>query len=179
MEQSDEYKLLKEIVEYGKYSFEQEQRREESLINQAGQMLTAFAFSTAALYMLLPLLLDIKLELGYRFVYFWIGIITFFLLISLLLAMCGMWRWKYRAMVGIGVFFNHVSSNVESFTNKDYLFLVEWKKALCDMNDDIEKLNRRRAILVTSSMWSFVVAVLLVCLAVVNAVIIFNKRGIL
>lgn len=172
LEKSEQYYILEQIVEYGKYSFELEQGRTDSLINQAGQMLSAFAFSTAALYMLMPIVLEEKIGLGYKFVFFWVGLISFFLLISLLLSIRALWRWEYKSMFGIGSFYQHVFNNVGDFQRDDYLFLVEWKDALSEMNTDLENSNERRASAIKWSMISFIFAIFLVLIAVVIAAFI-------
>ena len=42
---------LKNVVEFAQFSYELEDKREQSLITQSGQMLTAFSVTSAALLM--------------------------------------------------------------------------------------------------------------------------------
>ena len=48
---------LKNVVELGKYSFDLEEKREQSLISQSGQILTAISLFSAGILMALPILL--------------------------------------------------------------------------------------------------------------------------
>jgi len=95
---SNENKLLSEIVAYGKYSFELEQKREDSLISQANQMATMFSFSTAALYILFQIAAENFKELPKNLLVVMVGTITVILLFSLLFAFISSWRWKQGSM---------------------------------------------------------------------------------
>ena len=51
------------LNEYAKFRYENELRREDSIIRQASQMQTAFSFVTAAMFMVAPIVIEYSLSL--------------------------------------------------------------------------------------------------------------------
>lgn len=159
---SDAKKLLTEIVEYGKYSYEQETKREDSLISQAGHMATVFSFSTAALYILFQIALEHYKSLSPLFLVLVVAPITVLLLLSLLFSILATWRWKQDTFYSAGELSNFVMKNEDHYLKQDYAFLSEWHKVLTYKQERLYKLNNRRSKLVKASMWSFIIALCLV-----------------
>jgi hypothetical protein len=172
--QSDLMLLMTEIIEYGKYSLDMEVRREESIISQAGQMLTTFSFSTAALYLLFQIALDKYPVLSNKFLIISVGSITVLLMVSLFSAMLSLWRWKRKTMKNMNKFFEHVRKYQKKFLENDYAFLIEWEKSLGDIHEDLFDLNNRRGILLKLSMGSFFTALIVSFISGICAVIIIK-----
>lgn len=49
---------LKNAVEFGRFSFELEEKREQSIIQQSSQIITAFSIASAAVLMAVPIIID-------------------------------------------------------------------------------------------------------------------------
>ncbi len=49
---------MENVREFGKFSFELEEKREQSIVNQSSQMLTAFSLFSAAILMALPIVAE-------------------------------------------------------------------------------------------------------------------------
>ena len=108
--------------------YESEVRREESLIQQAGRMQSAFAFSTAALFMGMPMIFEFKGELSFWFVFAMASSITMILMMSLFASLMAQNR-----------------RNLVTFPNgKEFLEYIEKKEALFDSE---EKRNKYLAAL--------------------------------
>ena len=85
------------IVEIGKFSYDLEEKREQSILSQANQMMTAFSIYSAALLMVLPILIDETVIPHSRLL---IASIHLFLplIASLVLAVLAQWRFSYQTM---------------------------------------------------------------------------------
>ena len=86
---------MKNIKEFGLFSYEMECKREESLIEQSGKMMTAFSIYTASLYVLVQIMLDCFRYLKNE-ILLATGIISICLIASLVLAVISQWRYKYK-----------------------------------------------------------------------------------
>ena len=74
------------LNEYAKFRYENELRREDSIIRQASQMQTAFSFVTAAMFMVAPIVIEYSRKLSLTFFLIVFSSITIALLFSLLFA---------------------------------------------------------------------------------------------
>ena len=103
-EQDLEALRMKNVREFGLFSFELEEKREQSILNQAGQMLTAFSLFSAAILMALPLVADYtNVPDGQAFC---LAVVVLAPLIaSLVLAILAQWRFKYQAIKNAEEFF--------------------------------------------------------------------------
>jgi len=167
--------MMRNIKELGLYSYELEEKREQSLLNQAGQMLTAFAIFTAALYMLLPVVLEhATLNISKNKLILFVGVISLFLLSSLVLAILAQWRYKYNAMNEIGVIYQEVDKNYGDYSTQ-VNFDKQWIIQIENLHKSKLKNNNRRAKLVMASMIIFLVAIALVI--AVGGYVIFRNVG--
>ena len=98
--QSTEQTLLltKNVVEFAKFSYELEEKREQSLLNQSGHLLTLFSVSSAVLFTAVPVLLSYTNFDKGRILLF-SGISLTILLVSMLLAVISQWRFRYETMM--------------------------------------------------------------------------------
>ena len=80
--------MLLQIEQLVKAKYEEEVKREESLIAQSSNMQTVFSISSAALFMLLPTIIDAQYRgnLNLNVIYFFVSIIAIFLISSLFFA---------------------------------------------------------------------------------------------
>ena len=86
----------RQILRISQMTMDNELRREDSLLIQASHMQTAFAFTTAAIFTVLPVCIEYKGALPYVFFYVWIAIIISFMLASLVCASMAQWRFNTK-----------------------------------------------------------------------------------
>ena len=156
-EQKQAELMMKNIVEFGKYSYDLEEKREESLIKQSSQMLTAFSIFSAVLFTVLKIIIDIKVVSVWRLL-FCAGVVSLFLVSSLVLALMAQWRFKYSTMQDVKVFYDRVNEEFQNYTSQ-VQFDVQWKEQLISIHSSKKKNNDKRAKLVIASMVVFVSAI--------------------
>lgn len=155
---------LKNIVDLGKYSLELELSREESLIRQAGQMLTAFSFFSAALLMAIPIIIT-NTNVNKGMLLLFSGISAIPLIISLCIAVVAQWRFKYAGISDAKTLRENVYKNIKAYQDQmQYDDL--WVDQLGEVHKSIEKNNNHRAFLVKRSMAYFLLSVLLIILSI-------------
>lgn len=149
--------MLRNIIEMGKLSFDQEEKREQSIITQTGQMLTAFSIFSAVLLMMIPILADVyplvkqKIVLGMCF-------ILPLLLASFLLALLAQYRYKYSSIKSVKEIYDEVYKNHEQYPDEDS-FRLQWIDQIQLAHESKKTLNDRRARLVIASMLVFFIAI--------------------
>ena len=147
--------MLKNILALGKFSYSLQEKREESLINQAGRMLTTCSLTAV----LLPLLLSKTTGLGP-------AILFTGLLISFIFALIAGWRFKSSSMPSIDVFYDEVYDRWEEFKVQP-AFDMQWKYHLSAIHKSKKENNDKRAacilISMTSLVFSVMVATFLIC----------------
>lgn len=153
----------KNMVEFAKFSYELEEKREQSLIEQSSQMLTAFSVASAALLMAVPIILD-NISISKRKVLLSAGLVLFFMLISMVLAVISQWRFKYKTMMNGEELLQKVEANAESHIYQaqyDY----QWIDQIKEIQESKKKNNDKRYRLIHASMIFFFVATasLLLC----------------
>ena len=137
-----------EVIKMGRFSFELEEKREQSLILQSGYMLTGFSIISVMLLAVIPVLLDYT-TLPSKIVFIFLGFSLFFLICSLLFAIAAQWRYEYA---GLG--------DVESiyFLMKcESVFAINswWLKNINEIFITKNRLNEKRARLMKISTISF------------------------
>ena len=151
--------MMRNIKEMGQYSYELEEKREQSLLDQAGKMLTAFALFTAALNMLLSAVLThATIPVSKNKLIFLGGIVTFTLLVSLVLAIMAQWRYRYETMKDAQEIYDLVYDDYKSYPTQAE-FDMQWKMQIKLIHDSKKKNNDRRAKLIKLSMTIFLIAV--------------------
>ena len=161
--------MLRNIVEMGKFSLELEDKREQSIITQAGQMLTSFSIITAVILMLIPIVFEATTYSKFH-VFVALAIISIPLLISFVAALTAQWRFKYESMQNIEEIYNAVFQDHESYPDENS-FRMQWIEQIKNVSKSKSKINDRRVALVMVSMWAFFVAIILSI--ILAAVIIF------
>ena len=160
--------MMKNIVDFGRYSFELEEKREQSLLNQSTQMLTAFSVFSVALLMILPVIIDINNELTGRLLFCTV-IVSLPLVTSLILALLAQWRYKQDTLRDIEVFYNEINDN-----HKDYQaqvqFDFQWKEQFRQVHNSKKGVNDKRVKLIIASMIMFFIAIGAVLLSFIGIV---------
>lgn len=163
------YLLLNHIEKLSKYSYELEEQREQSLIEQSSRMLEAFSVITATMGILLSIILEYIPTLSICFVFICTGIIGFLLLNSLILAVLAQWRYKYKALPLPNEIYKHVYDNYKGFLNvnnqtKHYNYLLN------DVQQGKKKNNDRRAKIITWSMIFFYSSIITFVISIIIAI---------
>ena len=156
-EKEKENLRMENAVEFGRFSFELEEKREQSILTQAGQMLTAFSLFSAAILMSFPLVADYT---GVPDIYaFYLSAVSLFpLILSLILAILAQWRFKYQTVKSPKNFTEELKSNYMDYSNRsDYDW--QWIYQLDAVQVSKRKNNDLRAHLVGASMVLFLMSV--------------------
>lgn len=165
--------LYRYVLELAQDKYDYEHQREQDLIQQSGQMQGAFSFTTAALFMALPIAMEHSGQIPKLFFFISICTICFFLLLSLILASVATWRWKKVALGNITAIKNNI---FDSKNKKQYLIENNRIKAKIEALEKSqvrnEELNNRRALLIHFSLIFFFVAIGSVVASFIVAMII-------
>lgn len=155
---------MKNVVDFGKFSYELECQRENSLIGQSGSMLTAFSIYTAALYMLVPIAIEHFKNLTYG-ILLSVGIVSMLLIVSLVLALISQWRFKYKTMLDVEGFYSYIEKESDLYkTQADYDY--QWKYQLAPIQQSKKNNNDKRVKLILASMITFLSAIVVTILSV-------------
>lgn len=127
---SDLYAFVKE---YALLKLEDETKRYESLIQQASNMQTAFAFSTAALFMVAPMAIENRGNMTLEYLLLVFSSITVFLMLSLFFASRAQNRGELKSFADINTFESFVEENYESFLSK-----AQQAKAIAEQIGEIQ-----------------------------------------
>lgn len=151
---SDLYAFVKE---YALLKLDDETKRYESLIHQASNMQTAFAFSTAALFMIAPMAIENRGNMTLEYLLVVFSSITLFLMLSLLFASLAQSRGKLKSFADINTFEQFVEENYE-----DYLSKAQQGKAIVDQIGEVQlsasERNDKMASRIKKSMIFFYIA---------------------
>lgn len=106
------------VKEYALLKLEDETKRYESLIQQASNMQTAFAFSTAALFMVAPIAIENRGKMALEYLLLVFSSITILLMLSLFYASRAQYRGKLKSFADISIFESFIEENYVSFLSK-------------------------------------------------------------
>ena len=158
VDKEDEKALRMEYAkELGKFSLELEEKREQSILNQSGQMLTAFSLFSAAILMAVPIVIEHSNIPAHQVMY--LAELAFIpLIISLALAIIAQWRFRYQTMLNATEFENCLYRNREEYQERaDYDW--QWICQLSDVQKSKKANNDKRVLLVKLSMALFLASV--------------------
>ena len=151
---------LANAVQFGRFSFELEEKREQSLITQSGHMLTAIALYSAALLMLLPLVLDISV-LSKAYLWGAVSAIFFPLVCGLVSTLLAQWRYRYETLVNAQEFYeNFDTSSKEGYYNNQEDFDYQWIAQLTAAQKSKKKVNDIRLFFIRLAMICFLISIL-------------------
>lgn len=140
--------------------YEEELEREKSLLTQASNMQTAFSVTTAALFMLLPVLVQYKPDkIPLRFYFISVSAVVAFLLLSLVLATLAQWREEKALLPDIETMMEDVKSKLPQLLDDETLWTSDSNKMYGMMQKELEQLNNRRCNMICASMICFFIAI--------------------
>lgn len=153
--------LYSHVKELGILKYEAELKREDSLIQQSSHMQTAFAFMSAAIFMVTPIVLEYRGSLSLRFFIVAISSIVLFLLISLITSSMAQFRRKFDDFPDVSDIEKHVEENWKSVLKKSQQ-LKQYVDLLGTVQKSKAKGNDSRVLLIRISMWSFMFSLALI-----------------
>ena len=106
------------VKDYALLKLEDETKRYESLIHQASNMQTAFAFSTAALFMVAPIAIEDRGNMTLEYLLIVFSSISDLLMISLFFAALAQSRGKLKSFADVTIFEHFVEDNYDAFLSK-------------------------------------------------------------
>lgn len=152
-----QYRHIKELAQL---KYDAEEKREQHLIQQSGQMQTAFSFVTAAVFMAIPICIEYRGPLSLYFFLGSVSVISGFLILSLLLASISQWRWKTKSFPDVSKIKSEVLDNPEwKKLCIEYYQIDQWVKLVSEVQAEKAHLNDRRVNLIMASMLCFYVAI--------------------
>lgn len=144
-------------VHITRLKYENELRREDSLIHQAGNMQSAFSFSTAALFMAMPVMFDYRGVLSFWFIFASASSIAIILLLSLFASTMAQNRREQKVFLDGNAFIEYIENNEDDFDSEEkrnkYL-----AKTYAVVQESLTKSNTKRVFWVRVSMWIFYLA---------------------
>lgn len=155
--------LMKNVAEFGRFSFELEEKREQSLITQSGHMLTALSILSAALLMTLPLLFEYTLIEKERLLST-VGIVFVPIIVSIVLCIITQWRFGYQTMMNAKTLQDRITSDIESYPTQAQ-YDCQWNDQLSVIQDSIKKKNDIRVHLLSWAIINLLLAILLMVAA--------------
>lgn len=154
--------VLKNVVEFGRCSLEMEQKREESILNQSSNVLSALALFSAIFYPILAILFD-ENKFKDKPLLIAVAIVTILLLCSIILVILSQWRYKYNEMADVNVFYDEFTKN-HTMYKEQYQFEYQWKEQIVIIHKKLKKNNDKRVIFLKLSMVSFAVTIIIMSL---------------
>lgn len=149
--------LLKNILEMGKFSYELEEKREQSLYTQSSQMMTVISIFSAIIFFAVPIIFQYCPILISKLL-ICLAIESPILLSSLVLAFLAQWRFKYIVMQDVEGIYNSVFLNYGSYkTQSD--FYLQWKEQLISVHQSKRDVDDKRKNLIKASMILFLFAI--------------------
>lgn len=155
--------MMKNIVQLGKFSYELEEKREQSLISQSSNMLTAFSVFSVVLFVAIPIIID-NTSVNVNQLLLCSMVISLFLITSLVLAVLSQWRYKYQTMTDINDFYNIVNGEHQNYQTQ-VQFDMQWKEQLFQIQTSKKKNNDKRSKLIIASMILFLLSILTVIIS--------------
>ena len=149
---------IKNAVEMGKFSYELEEKREQSLLGQASQILVTLSIFFAIIVALIGSdILDIKQTSTFRMTL----MILILLLSSLILVIIAQWRFTYQVMKNVDEIWSSIELDKDNYKSQ-IDFYKQWKYQLQSIHNSKKAINDKRVILIKTAM-----VVMLLALAIV------------
>lgn len=164
--QNDCYRYM---AEFARKIYQNEERREDSLLQQASNMQSAFSFVIAAVFMVAAIVVENRGPLPLTFISVAFSSLTACLVFSLFAATMAQRRAKREDFPKISTIKNKIIEeymNFETPAQRDKYFVETYEK----MYASYEKVNDKRRKWVVISMAAFYVALVLCCLWFIVAV---------
>ncbi|MDL2261695.1 hypothetical protein LJC08_05650 [Methanimicrococcus sp. OttesenSCG-928-J09] len=154
-----------EVIKMGKFSFEMEEKREQSLIVQSGYMLTGFSIISVMLLAAVPILLDYT-DFSRELVFIVLGLSLIFLIFSLFFTIGALWRYEHIGLEDVESIYNLMS--FESIDAADDW----WLKNINEIYSAKNELNTKRSRFMKASIASFGFSILTILIYLISLFII-------
>lgn len=151
--------LKKNVVEFGKFSFNLEERREQSLITQSGHLLTVISILSAALLMALPILIE-NTVVPKNHILIATGIVFAPMVFSMILCVIAQWRFGYQTMMNASDLQIRIQADLSSYTSQAQ-YDHQWVDQLTEIQKSKKKNNDIRVCLIKASICLLLIAVVL------------------
>ena len=163
----------KNAVEFGKFSFELEEKRGESLIANSGHMLTAFSLYSAALLTLLGVLLNNSI-ISRTHLFSASTCIAAPLVLALVFTILAQWRFGYKTLIDATAFkaaFEKESKNYCEQYQFDYQFIIQLHK----VQSSKKNVNDKRLFFIRAAMICFLLSVSILVAFYISFSVIYTK----
>ncbi|MDR0766898.1 MAG: hypothetical protein LBE57_00395 [Methanosarcinales archaeon] len=158
--------ILEHVNDFGLFSFEREERREESAIAQAGQMLIAISVFSAVILMLVPILIE-HTEIDRFRIYVFLAIVLSLLSVSFICAVLAQSKYEQVVSADINQIYQIIYEHYDEFLDRDDYLMLQ-KSLIGKIHQSKKKLNDKRVRLLFISqsilVFSIIVASLLTLL---------------
>ena len=158
---------LKNVVELGKYSFDLEEKREQSLISQSGQILTAISLFSAGILMALPILLTYTSIPESRLMLV-AGITGLSIIISLFLSIMTQWRFRYLSLMTAEEFRTETEEDADHYQFQ-FQYDYQWIQQLSSIQKAKRINNNKRVRFLMASMVFFLIGVTIFAAGIIVA----------
>lgn len=158
--------ILERVNEFGLFSFEREERREESAISQAGQMLIAISVFSAVILMLVPILIE-HTDIDHFRIYVFLAIVLSLLSVSFICAVLAQSKYDHAVPADIEQIYQRIYDHYEEFSDRDD-YLMFQKRQIGDIHQSKKRLNDKRVRLLLISLnfliFTIIFAIILILL---------------
>lgn len=149
--------LMKNIAEFGRFSFELEEKREQSLITQSGHLLTALSVFSAALLMALPEMIEHTVVPAPHLLTA-LGIVLIPLVGSFVLCVLTQWRFGYQTMKTAMELLSKAQADLQNLpTQAQYDY--QWGDQLTEIQTSKKRVNDKRVRFIKAAICSFIIAI--------------------
>lgn len=148
---------MRNALNFGRFSYDLEEKREQSIITQSSHMLTAFSLFSAALLMAIPIVID-NTVVPENQVISAAGLSFVPLIASLVLTIIAQWRFKYQIMVTAEEFRDELLKNESSYQYQSQ-YDYQWITQIAQVQKSKKDNDDRRVRLIKASMICFLVAI--------------------
>lgn len=164
---------LQNAVEFGKFSFELEEKRGESLIVHSGHMLTAFSLYSAALLTLLGSLLNNAI-ISRTHLFIASTCIAVPLILSLVFTLLAQRRFKYETLIDADGFRAKFAEDTNHHCEQ-YQFDFQFITQLHAVQESKKRMNDKRLFCIRMSMLWFLTAIAVLVAAYIILSVIYTK----
>ncbi|MBO5891213.1 MAG: hypothetical protein J6Q30_00660 [Oscillospiraceae bacterium] len=160
-------------VAFGKFSFELEEKRGESLIAHSGYLLTAFSLYSAALLTLLGSLLSNAI-VSRTHLFIASTCIAAPLILSLVFTMLAQWRFRYNTLIDGAAFRKEFEQDPKNYCEQyqfDYQFIIQLHKVQVSKKN----INNKRLFCIRVAMICFLLSVVILIAFYIYLSVVYTK----
>ncbi len=162
---NDNIILLQTCYKVSEKSFEFEEKREQSLINQSSLMITAFSFLAVAVLMIIPMVID-YLDVNKSNLFVCVAFVMTFLIISMVCALFVQWRWKYKTLPSPKEIYEFCSCNKDDYSSEENCI----KNTILTLEDVYQSkkiINDKRVKFIMLSICFFLISIFCIVISVI------------